>query len=42
MALLDTQTTKKNKLSLLETLKYSEVFSDKSALLARIEGELNN
>jgi len=42
MALLDTQTTKKNKLSLLETLKYSEVFSDKSALLARIEGELND
>ncbi|EMF0258531.1 ATP-binding protein [Enterococcus hirae] len=42
MVLLDNQTTKKSKLSLLETLRYSEVFSDKLALLARIESELND
>ncbi|OBS62503.1 ATP-binding protein [Enterococcus mundtii] len=42
MVLLDNQTTKKSKLSLLESLRYSEVFSDKLALLARIESELND
>lgn len=42
MVLLSNQTTKKSKLSLLETLRYSEVFSDKTAVLARIESELND
>lgn len=42
MVLLSNQTTKKSKLSLLETLRYSEVFSDKTAVIARIESELND
>ena len=42
MALLSNQTTKKSKLSLLETLRYSEVFSEKTAVLARIEREIND
>ncbi|MBE9888458.1 ATP-binding protein [Enterococcus durans] len=41
MLLLSNQTTKKNKKILLNSLKYSEVYSKKTALLARIERELN-
>ncbi|WP_049084635.1 ATP-binding protein [Enterococcus faecalis] len=41
MLLLSNQTTEKNKKLLLNSLKYSEVYSKKIALLARIERELN-
>lgn len=41
MLLLSNQTTEKSKKLLLNSLKYSEVYSKKIALLARIERELN-
>lgn len=41
MLLLNNQTTEKNKRVFLNSLKYSEVYSKKTALLARIERELN-
>ena len=41
MLLLSNQTTEKSKKLLLNSLKYSEVYSKKIALLARIEGGLN-
>lgn len=41
MLLLKNQTTEKSKKVLLNSLKYSEVYSKKTALLVRIERELN-
>ncbi|OLQ23995.1 ATP-binding protein [Listeria seeligeri] len=41
MLLLNNQITEKGKKVLLNSLKYSEVYSKKTALLARIERELN-
>ena len=41
MLLLNSQTTEKSKKMLLNSLKYSEVYSKKIALLVRIERELN-
>lgn len=42
MLLLENQATKHSKLALLDSLRFSEVYSEKQALLARIERELND
>lgn len=42
MLLINNQTSKQSKKLLLNSLKYSEVYSKKTALLARIESELND